>query len=479
MSIIDLSRHDLEAWWSHYRLGVLRGAVVMAVLGLTILTATFFPERYMRFILMAPLGIAGLLILNRWPQLGLLIVIGAGVLVKVHVPGFGLVAMLLAALTGLWLFDMLVRQRSISLVKSSTLPPLLMFTAVAILAFGVGQFPWYPIAPAPIDAQLGGLGVFVLSFCAFLLTAHQIRQVRWLKAMVILFLVLGGIAAGVSFFPGLRNTILAYYHRSILGGSLFWTWLVAMIVSQAAYNRKLDWRWRLLLGFVLAGLFYARVIQGRHWSSGWIPSLVVIITIMWVGSPRIALPLTIVGGLALLPFYQSLYNNYILVGDNEYSTLTRVEAWRIVFEIVKVNPILGLGPANYRFYTPLFPILGWYVQFNSHNNYVDIIAQTGLLGLICFLWFLWEIGKVGFRLVNKVPAGGFERAYVYGCIGGLVGTVGAAMLGDWVLPFVYNIGIEGMRASGLAWLFLGGLVALEQIVSARTRSESSEAAQTK
>jgi hypothetical protein len=33
------------------------------------------------------------------------------------------------------------------------------------------------------------------------------------------------------------------------------------------------------------------------------------------------------------------------------------------------------------------------------------------------------------------------------------------------LPFVYNIGIAGFRASMLAWLFLGGLVALEQAVS--------------
>lgn len=478
MNMTDLPhRRTRHYWWHEHRLIVLRAAVITAVLLMSVGVAIKFPERFMPFVLLAPLGIAGVLILMKWPPLGLLIVIVAGVLLKVYVPGFGLVAILLAALTALWLFDMTVRQRAISLIKSSTLTPLLLFTAAAILAFGAGQFPWYPIAPAPMDAQLGGLGIFVLSFCAFLLAAHQIRNMRWLKVITAVFLVLGGVAAIVSFFPGIRNTVLAFYHRSILGGSLFWTWLVAMTVSQALYNRKLDRRWRLLLGLVLAGLIFARVIQGRSWSSGWIPSIFVIFAIIWVGSPRIALPLTVVGGLLILPFYNTLYTNYILVGDNEYSTLTRLEAWRIVFEIVKVNPILGLGPANYRFYTPLFPILGWYVQFNSHNNYVDIIAQTGLLGLIFFLWFFWEVGKVGFRLIKKVPAGGFERAYVYGCIGGLAGTIAAAMLGDWVLPFVYNIGIEGMRASSLAWLFLGGLIAMEQIVF--TAAGSSETAQEK
>jgi O-antigen ligase len=144
-----------------------------------------------------------------------------------------------------------------------------------------------------------------------------------------------------------------------------------------------------------------------------------------------------------------------------------------VGEIVKVNPLLGLGPSNYRFYTPLFPILGWYVQFNSHNNYVDIVAQVGLLGLACLFWFYWAIGKIGWQLRLRAPAGGFERAYVLGCIGGLAGMIVAGMLGDWVLPFVYNIGVEGMRASAMGWLFLGGLVALEQILRrAKLESES-------
>jgi hypothetical protein len=142
--------------------------------------------------------------------------------------------------------------------------------------------------------------------------------------------------------------------------------------------------------------------------------------------------------------------------------MTRLEAWRIVSEIIKVNPIFGLGPSNYRFYTPLFSILGYNVAFNSHNNYVDIIAQIGLLGLACFLWFSWEVGRLGWRLYPRVQEG-FSRAFVLGSLGGLAGTLVAGMLGDWVLPFVYNVGLNGMRSSALAWLFLGGLLVIEKV----------------
>lgn len=151
-----------------------------------------------------------------------------------------------------------------------------------------------------------------------------------------------------------------------------------------------------------------------------------------------------------------------LAGENLRDLITRLEAWRVLAEIVKVNPISGLGPANYYWYTPLFPVLGWYVSFSSHNQYVDIVAQTGLLGLACFLWFAWGVGRLGWRLRARVPEG-FAQVYVYGALGGLAGTLVAGLLADWVLLFVYNIGLKGFRASVLGWLFLGGLVAVEEV----------------
>jgi hypothetical protein len=42
--------------------------------------------------------------------------------------------------------------------------------------------------------------------------------------------------------------------------------------------------------------------------------------------------------------------------------------------------------------------------------------------------------------------------------------VATGMMGDWVLPFFYNVGLSGFRSSMLGWLFLGGLVSLEQMV---------------
>ena len=169
-------------------------------------------------------------------------------------------------------------------------------------------------------------------------------------------------------------------------------------------------------------------------------------------------------GLALVPvaILSALYLWSGLVSTDEYSISTRFDAWAIMGQIIKINTLWGLGFANYYWYTPLFPIRGYAVSFNSHNNYVDIVAQMGLAGLVCFIWILWEVGRLGWGLRKQVPDG-FTKAYVYGALGGLAGMVVAGMLGDWVLPFFYNIGLTGFRASMFGWLFLGGLVSLEQM----------------
>ncbi len=68
---------------------------------------------------------------------------------------------------------------------------------------------------------------------------------------------------------------------------------------------------------------------------------------------------------------------------------------------------------------------------------------------------------------------GFARGYVYSVLGGLVGTLTAAMLVDWLLPFVYNIGLNGFRGSIFAWIFMGGLIAID-FISARQNSDSGQ-----
>ncbi|MFQ5434807.1 MAG: O-antigen ligase family protein [Anaerolineae bacterium] len=457
-------RHP-RLWWLRYQKQLWRWGIIAGLLFFSAVFSFVLPERFQKILLVLPFAAGGVMLLFRWPPLGFILLLVATMGVRIWLPPVGITAAILMGLTGLWIVDMAVRKRKISIIASPTIWPLIFFVAVTIFAFLMGQLPWFPTSPAPMDAQIGGLFIFVLSFCAFLLTAHQIRETHWLKWLVTYFLIHGGLLVFVEVVFGIQ-VMWNIVPLSLLGGSMYWTWLIAMSFSQAMFNKELKPHWRILLALIVVGVLYLKFYKGRGWSSGWIPGLIAIAAILWVARPRTAVLLSALALIAAVFAFPQLYN-LVFVGDNQYSATTRVAAWQIVFEIARVNPILGLGPANYYFYTPLFNILGWHVQFNSHNNYVDIIAQTGILGLACFVWFVTAVSRMGWRLRMSVPTGGFEQAFVYGTLGGLMATVLAGMLGDWVLPFVYNIGLAGMRASILPWLFLGGMLALEQIIKAQ------------
>jgi hypothetical protein len=207
-------------------------------------------------------------------------------------------------------------------------------------------------------------------------------------------------------------------------------------------------------------LYRGLVIAGA-WASGWFPPLVALGVILLIRVPRIGVSLAFLALPVGLYLAGKVWDRVMV--DESYSYMTRLEAWSVLWPIIAESPVIGLGPANYYYYTQLFPILGWYVKFNSHNNYADLLAQCGFLGLLAFCWFAVEVSRMTLRLRSFVPAG-FANAYVVGVLGGLAGSLVSGMLADWIIPFVYNIGIRGFRSSLLFWVFLGGVLALKRIV---------------
>ena len=441
----------------------------LVILGVFTLSAGFayLGGRAGTLALLAVPAILGVLAVLRWPPLGLLSIVPVALVIPLEI-GTGTQTTLNAAvlysagLIGLWLFDRFTIRRELILLRSRVFIPLLGLVSVASLAFFVGQLPWYVYTrDATLMAQLGGLAVFVLSAGAFVLTARQITEIQWLERLTWLFLTFGGLYIVGRIVPGLGRLLDLFPNGAT--GSAFWIWIVALSISQALFNTRMENRWRFALGMLTLFAFYIGLFRVRWWASGWLPSLVALFVIIWVSAPRLGLMATLVIGVVGV-FNAQLFIGLIMVGDQQYSMITRWEAWSIIVEIPKVNPLLGLGPANYYWYTTSIPILGWYVSFNSHNQYIDLFAQTGILGLAFYLWFVCEAWRLGWRLREQVPQGGFAQAYVIGALGGLAGMMVAGMLGDWVLPFVYNIGLTGFRSSVLGWLFLGGLVAIEQMI---------------
>lgn len=438
----------------------------MIILGVLLSSAFFGRLASQRMILLILAGLAGLILL-RWPMIAIFpLVIGS--LVVPFELGTGtnttinITLILVAVLLALWVLELVVQQRRIFLYPSRVLAPLIGLCVVVVLSFIAGQLPWFAFAQqVSLAAQFGGLILFLLSAGAFLWVSQHIQDIKWLRWLVWSFI---GLSAVLAFSRVLNLGFIEQFFIPAATGSMLWIWLISLSASQGLFNTSLKRQVRFLL-LLISAIALAAGLRNYGWASGWAPGAVAMLAIIFLRNWRLGIVLSVIATIVLLILRPDLLGSFVT--QDQYSIITRQEAWRILInEIVQVSPVLGLGPANYYNYTLLFPIFGYRVRFNSHNQYVDLIAQTGFLGILMFLWLVIELFWLGWRLKNRA-ASGFERAYVLGAMAGLAGSLAAGMLGDWLIPFVYNIGLRGFRASVFAWLFLGGLLLIERQVKQR------------
>lgn len=448
---------------------ILPKLIILGVLGLS---AVLGLRTTPMLVLLASAAIAGsvaFLWLNRHIEWGILALIPATFFIPITL-GTGTqteinVTILLALLLlGIWVLRMLLYERHVSLISTPVNLPALLFLISILLSFSASSIPWLPsIADrASTFAQIGGVLMLMLPVGVMLLIGNCLREEKWLRWLVWLFLGLGLPFLLGQFIPGGSLLIRFYTNKSI--SALFYLWSTVFSGGMLLFNDALRTRQRWIMGGILVLTLVVAIGPMRASASSWAPALIALAVLLTIKWWRLGVVFGLGIVLALALQYQQIYT--ILFRTEEYSATTRIATWPIMYQLVKASPIFGLGPANYYFYTPHYSLLGYYVQFNSHNNYWDLAAQLGLLGLGLFLWMSVALWRSGWKLRSRV-VNGFQRGYVHAVLAGLVGTLVAGLLADWFMPFVYNIGFEGFRGAIFTWIFLGGLIVIERLTSTR------------
>jgi O-antigen ligase len=450
--------------------------LVVAVLVATVLLGQQASVRWLGLLV---IGIGAALFLLR-PVWGLPALVAVALLVPLEI-GTGTdvklnaTSLLIPALGAIWLLA-LARHRHAGIVRSPANLPLLLFLAANLVSLLVGRATWDPLVPVSgnfLLVQLAQWAIFAFSALAFWLAANLITDEKWLWRLTATFALLaGGVAIG-RLFPGLDGLLGRFTTIAFVRAPL-WVLLGALAASQLLFNRNMSTLWKVyLLAVTLAVLAYA-FVQQRESLSNWAGVAAVLGALLWLRYPRLRLPIVAVVLLLAMVgiLFPVLYN--FAGGDVEWqlSGGSRLALSQRVIEATLRNPITGLGPAAYRPYTRMQPLhygLTFWIepQINSHNNYVDIFSQSGLIGLGLFAWFVVELARIGARLRTRYPEG-FIAGYVNGVLAVGVGALVIMMFADWILPFVYNIGFGGFQASVLVWVFMGGLVALDCLPVAST-----------
>jgi O-antigen ligase len=87
------------------------------------------------------------------------------------------------------------------------------------------------------------------------------------------------------------------------------------------------------------------------------------------------------------------------------NTYHRLNIWKKSIPIVKEHPVLGVGAGNWKIEVSKYNVAlyyndrGWVVPRRTHNDYINVVTETGLLGLLVFLSMF---GVLLFYLIKNI-----------------------------------------------------------------------------
>ncbi len=74
-----------------------------------------------------------------------------------------------------------------------------------------------------------------------------------------------------------------------------------------------------------------------------------------------------------------------------FSIMMRLNYWQETLKIIKAHPLTGVGLGNFNLPESRY----------SHNTYLQICSEIGILGIISFLWLVFSAFKIGLRNIQK------------------------------------------------------------------------------
>lgn len=92
-----------------------------------------------------------------------------------------------------------------------------------------------------------------------------------------------------------------------------------------------------------------------------------------------------------------------IYGEDYGSALSRLPMMRIGLEMIKANPILGVGINNYVTTMSKYDPIGLSYVYHQpvHNVIIQLTAEVGISGLLTFLWFILTLYVYGIKYMMK------------------------------------------------------------------------------
>lgn len=296
---------------------------------------------------------------------------------------------------------------------------------------------------------------FTLLPVLFLLVANNLPDKRWVMraywVMIGTMVLMSYYIVGqVTSYSAIESRVKITGTFEFLGPNEVAAFLNqnTVILSGIYLSLRKHWMKLLLLGLILANAYSIIFLYSR---GAYLGLLVGMAILFLMKSPKLLIPviLVLVFWQAVLPEkvierIQGTKNEY---GELDQSSELRLVMWEKGIELFKKNPIFGIGFGVYRlqdFGTGLH---------DTHNIYVKILAEQGIVGIILFFTIIFAMCRQGFYLYKKGDDE-FSRGLGIGLFASMFTLIINNFFGDRWAYF---------ELSAYTWAFVGLAVCLGQL----------------
>lgn len=183
---------------------------------------------------------------------------------------------------------------------------------------------------------------------------------------------------------------------------------------------------------------------------------------------RKLLPVLFIVCLAAIPLLPEPILTRILTifSSKDTSILTRFPLYEAAVEVISLRPLAGAGlgtDAVRRAINELIDFKGMSTFVHTHNTFLQIWLETGLLGFLSFLAAMFHAIKQGIRTSAITGAPQSARLLIFGCISGLCGSLLSGMV-DYIWTFP--------RIMFLFWVVVALLTAAIKLTSSATQNKT-------
>ena len=234
----------------------------------------------------------------------------------------------------------------------------------------------------------------------------------------------------------------------------FASWLTIMIplalgLSCFNFSNKYFWLKKYILWLLICVLIFCLVLT--HSKGAWIAVFLSVVFLAILQKRGRGAIIIILGLLILMLVFLPHLSEYI----NDYMTHSesnRLTLWIESLAIIKDFPLLGCGLNTYSIVAPNYKIVEWGGIY-PHNSYLQMAAETGLLGLGAFLWIIITIFKTSSANLKKINDK-FYSALLSGLLAGLF----AFLAHSFVDTDLYSLQLRY-----LMWFVIGLIVAVQKV----------------